>query len=123
VLRLVCWGALIVRPGQRLRQLVSNVVYEFSCGCSRGPRRCRAAVGGGGRRVSWRVEAGSATVEDAGAEGACMNKSGGSNLEAASRGSWESVRKQGTDSIRVLGVHVELGWCKLRCSKRVAWDA
>jgi hypothetical protein len=62
-------------------------------------------------------------LEDAGAEGACMNKSGGSNLEAASRGSWESVRKQGTDSIRVLGVHVELGWCKLRCSKRVAWDA
>jgi hypothetical protein len=107
VLRLVCWGALIVRPGRRVRQLVSNVVYECSGGCSRGPRRCRAAEGGGGRRVSWRVENASA-VEDAGAEGEYGNKSGRSDLLTVMGGSYGSVFQSRTaDSIRVLGGNVE----------------
>ena len=90
-----------MRPGRRLRQLVSNVVYERSGGCSRGPRRCRAAEGGGGRRVSWRVENASA-LEDAGAEGGYKNRSGRSDLVTVLGGLEGSVGKSRTaNSIRV----------------------
>jgi hypothetical protein len=67
-----------------VRQLVSNVVYGWTGGCSRGPRRCRVAVGGGGRRVSWRVENAAAAGEDAGAEGAQKRVLGRSDVVTAS---------------------------------------
>jgi hypothetical protein len=67
---LLAWRcALMVRPGGRVGQLVSNVRYRASGVRIQGVRCCTTAMGSGGRRARRAVENAAATGEVVGAAG------------------------------------------------------
>jgi hypothetical protein len=103
--------ALMVRPGGKVRQLVSNVANS---GCAVRMRRLRCgrrAVRSGERRARRAVKNGAGTGEVAGAEGGYRRRSGTRRAAAARAEACEvGCKRGGVSSMRVRVGRAESSW-------------